>query len=516
VRRGPSIRELLLGVNAFILLVPFGAVLLSRFYETHLVQQTEGRLIAESVLIGEAWRDRVLDELGLPPGPVQGYLPPEIGSGRYYPLEPVLNVNDGLLPPAPPAVRWAERRDGPEWRAGVKVQPLLDRAQRFNLSGVRVLDAAGCVVATSGEEYGACLDHLPEVRAALSGRYAAVMRQRLSNEPTPPLDSISRRGGVRVFTAMPVLHEGRVIGVVRLSRTARGLLEGVWMHRQTLLVGLLACLLLTAAISLFFSRTISRPVRAVTTAAEAVARGEPLEHFAPRGIVPDEVHTLGRALDTMTAQLTDRASYIAEWAANVSHELKTPLTGIRGAAELLREEWPDMSEAQRLRFLSNIEADAGRMERLVRRLLQLARIQSAPEAAETIPLQPFLQQTADRYAGQVVLDAAQAPPTLTMNPDHLESALVNLLDNAVRHGQGKPVQLAAREVGGRTCITVRDRGPGISEGNRSRLFQRFFTTERDRGGTGLGLAIVQAVAQTRGGSVSYETGPEGTAFTLVV
>jgi signal transduction histidine kinase len=516
MRRGPSIRLLLLGVNAFVLLVPFGAVLLSRFYETHLVRQTEGRLQAESVLIGEAWRDRYLEEIGLPPEAAEGTLPPEAGSGRFYPLEPVLDVNDGVLPPAPEPVRFVHDRSRPEARAGRKIEALLQHAQSLNLSGVRVLDADGCVVATTGGELGACLDELPEVCAALQGSYAAVMRERISDQPPPPLESISRRGGVRVFTATPVLLFGRVIGAVWISRTSRDLVEGVWQHRRPLLIGLAGCALLTAAISLFLSRTIRQPVQAITAAAEAVARGEPHQPFALGGLAPAEVHSLSRALDTMTERLTDRAKYIAEFAANVSHELKTPLTGIRGAAELLLDEGAGMGEEQRVRFVNNIHADAERMDRLVRRLLELARIQSVPEAAERIQLGPFLEAMARRYEGRVVLDLAKAPATITIPPDHLESAVRNLLDNAVRHGAGRPVDLKAWAQAGRTCIAVRDRGPGISEGNQARLFERFFTTERDRGGTGLGLAMVRAVAETRGGSVSFETGPDGTTFILVL
>jgi signal transduction histidine kinase len=92
----------------------------------------------------------------------------------------------------------------------------------------------------------------------------------------------------------------------------------------------------------------------------------------------------------------------------------------------------------------------------------------------------------------------------------------NLLDNAFRHGAGHPVELEVDERGGRLVIRVRDHGSGISEGNRDRVFQRFFTTERDRGGTGLGLAIVRAVAATRGGDLSFETGADGTTFELVL
>src|SRR5262249_55877920 len=149
-----------------------------------------------------------------------------------------------------------------------------------------------------------------------------------------------------------------------------------------------------------------------------------------------------------------------------SHELKTPLTGIRGAVELLREDWAAMSDTQRERFLANIDADASRMERLVTRLLQLGRIQNSPEGVETIALEPFCTALAARYGDRLRIDARGAPPTLAMHRDHLESALRNLIDNAVRHGAGHPVDVTVSARDRYVAFAVRDRGPGISEGNR--------------------------------------------------
>jgi signal transduction histidine kinase len=105
---------------------------------------------------------------------------------------------------------------------------------------------------------------------------------------------------------------------------------------------------------------------------------------------------------------------------------------------------------------------------------------------------------------------------VVINPDHLETAIRNLVDNAVRHGGTEPIDICVRRNGERLAVDVHVRGQGISEGNRTHIFERFFTTERDRGGTGLGLSIVRAVAETRGGEVTFHTGPGGTTFTLVV
>ncbi len=351
---------------------------------------------------------------------------------------------------------------------------------------------------------------------ALAGRYDAVARERRFDGPPPRLGSLSRRGDIRVFTAMPVRDDGRVVGAVLMSRTSSSPLEVVWTLRYTVLAALLLCVAVTAAISTFLSRRIAQPVRRITAAAAAVTRGESARALAPSGFVPAEVATLSAALERMAEQLTDRAAYVAQFAANASHELKTPITAIRGAVELLEESWDTMLPAQRRRFLANIDADATRMERLVSRLLELARIESAPDGAEPVAVREFFAEPVARYGDQVRLHVApDAPARVVIAPDHLEAALHNLVDNALRHG-GPPVDVDVSAAADRLRVRVRDRGSGISPGNRARVFDRFFTTGRDQGGTGLGLAIVRAVAETRGGRVDFDTGPGGTTFTLVV
>jgi signal transduction histidine kinase len=418
-------------------------------------------------------------------------------------------------------VRAASIRVGPAWQAGAVVQPILERAVRMNLSSARVLDPQGCIVASSAAAIGECLDDLEEVQSALAGQYAAVLRHRYGDDPPATMDSISRRGRVRVFTAMPVFADGAVIGVVRMSRTALDPAKALWFDRYRLLATLAGCAAITAVLSLFLSRTLERPLRAITQLARGIARGEgrvplALPPLALPRLAPQELRDLSAALGQMIGQLSDRAEYIRDFAANVSHELKTPITAIRGAAELLSHQWSQMDDATRARFLANIDQDAERMQRLVTGLLQLARIQSAPESSEEVELEPFLAHLAQSYGPPLHLCMARLPRTLRIHPDHLESALRNLIDNALRHGEGAPVDLEADSQEGRVHFRVRDRGPGISEGNRDRVLQRFFTTERDRGGTGLGLNIAKAVAETRGGALSFTTSAQGSCFTLVL
>lgn len=508
MRRGPSIRYLVLLANAFVLLLPVFAFWFLRLWDGHLVRVTEQQLIAEAVLLREAYRDARRASQALPAAAV----PVDAQS-----VAPVLPLDYTLEPPAAAPPRHAIPRDSPAWRAAAAVEPLMRRAGRSNLSAARLLDETGCVVATTGADAGACLDHLPEVRRALRGDYAATARERRYVGPPPALGSLSRRGTVRVFVALPVVEDGVPAGAVLMSRTSSSPLEAVWTLRYTVLAGLALCVALTIAVSAVLSRGIVRPVRAITAAAAAVTRGEPSRSLAPSGFVPAEVAGLSDALARMTAQLTERAEYVAEFAANASHELKTPITAIRGAAELLAESWEAMPVDQRRRFLANIDADAARMQRLVSRLLELARIQSVPEAAEPVAVATFFAATAARYGERVRLHLADdAPAHIVIAPQHLETAVHNLIDNGVRHGDGQPVGLSVDGFLGRLRVRVRDGGRGISTANRHRVFDRFFTTERDRGGTGLGLAMVRAVADTRAGWVELDSGPGGTTFTLVL
>jgi signal transduction histidine kinase len=354
----------------------------------------------------------------------------------------------------------AEARDTAWFRAGTQVKPLLDRAKRVTLSGVRVLDPRGVVVASSGGELGAVLDDLPEVQGAMRGQYTVVGRERISDEPAPPLDGIRRRGRVRLFTALPVFRDGALVAVVRASRTGVDVIEALWLYRGEMSLALLACIGLTMSVAWALSRAISRPVRDLMDAARAITRGEARRPFRARGFVPAELFALSESLDALTAQLTERADYVAAFAAQAGHELKTPLTSIRGAVELLSDAGDEMPTAERARFLRNLTADTDRMERLVLRLLTLARLENptAPPPEEDIPIRAWFEAVAARHGEGVRLHlASDLPPRLRIAPEHLEGAVLNLVDNALRHGAGAPIDLgggAAPRRGG-----ARRRGP---------------------------------------------------------
>ncbi len=513
-RSGPRLRWWLLGANAFVLLAPLAAVLGLRLYETQLVRQTERQLIAQSVLAGEAWRERWLAARAA--AEPASFRPPERGGDAFIPIEPVASVAHGVQPPRAADLPECAPDDGPERRAGEAVEPLLRRAQVFNLSAVRVLDARGCVVATSRGDAGRSLAALPEVASALGGRYAAVLRERRSDDPLPPISDVRSRGAIRVFTALPVFSDGEVVAVVATSRTSLDALTSLWHSRRGLLVASAATALAALLVSLLSATLVARPLRRIAATADAVAQGGSASLPEPSRWTPAEVASLCQSLATMTEKLGGRARDLAEYASEVTHELKGPITAIRGAAELLREQWPAMDAAQRERFLANVDVDAARMERLVNRLLHLARIGSAPDAAEPVDVAPFFRSLAERSGDAVRIELRRPPARVAVSADHLHSAVQNLVDNAVRHRGDRPVEVTVDGRDGRLVVAVRDHGPGVSEANQPRLFRRFFTTCPDEGGTGLGLAIVKAVADRYRGAITWRTGPEGTTFELVL
>jgi two-component system sensor histidine kinase ChvG len=343
------------------------------------------------------------------------------------------------------------------------------------------------------------------------------------SDPDPPLSSLVRASRVRVSIAIPIFADPRanlgaarpILGVVFDSRTPPDVPKSVWLIRDELVEPALLSALLTALVVVGLTIAISRPLSRLTRTAERVAGGERGLVLGVAGFAPEEVLLLTASLERMRKELEAQAGYIKEFAANAAHELKTPLTSLRGAAELLLDDGGAMSKEQARRFLANIQQDAVRMDALVGRLLHLARIEAAPAVREPVDLRAFLDGVAERYRrGGNAIELAYAAPSraVRLQPEQLESLLSNLLDNAVRHGAGRPVALSVGEDSRGLLVEVRDRGPASSPERFERLFERFYTTERERGGTGLGLSIVRAIAEAHGGSAWAVRHDEGLSF----
>ncbi len=501
LRWSPPVSLLISVVGLLSILVPFLLLGALRVFTGILILDTERSLIAEAVVVGELYRQQTAPETAT--GPLE---PPLEEHRRFAPLIPRLDLTSSpVLPPS--------TRVGTSTRSRDPLSFLLARTRVRNLAAVRVLDAKGQVIASPTQVVGYRLDHLPEVAAALVGDYAPALRRRFSDDPPPPLSSLSRAGNARVSIAVPIFVDPRgrpgegaaILGVVYNARTPLEPSKAFWVWRRRLYPPLLASIAIVLAVAVFLSFTIRRPLARLRRYAEVVAAGRSVAPYRSATVEPAEVRALAASLEKMRVQLEARADYIREFAANAVHELKTPLTSLRGASELLLEDATAMSETQRARFLSNIQSDALRMDRLVTGILELARIESMiPQPVQGTSLSDMVSGLKERYRrrGHDLQVECPAGIDIDVGSDLLESLLSNLLDNAVRHGAGHPVDLTVQQDETHVRIRVRDRGPPLPPGRLDRVFERFYSTERESGGTGLGLAIVRAVAEAHGGSVS--------------
>ncbi|WP_102958836.1 sensor histidine kinase [Mangrovicella endophytica] len=494
-----------------VLSLPLASLFLFRFYENQLVRQTEAELIAQGAALAAVYARDLSGLAQRPPlGPVIRQEDADPRFGRYRPIEPTLDLAvDPILPPRPDAQ--PTNAPSPFAAAGAGMAGILAETQKATLTGFRLLDPAGIVIA-GGSEVGASLAAVEEVQSALSGRYRSILRRRISDEPDPPLYSISRGTGIRVFVAMPIIVEGRIAGALYLSRTPNNILKHLYGERGKMALAMLSIVGATLLIAFVFIRTITGPMHELRRRTARIAAGDAgaLQPLARNGT--REMAQLSQAFLDMAEELARRSDAIRVFATHLSHELKSPLTAIQGAAELLRDEGDGMDAGTRQRFLANIVADAQRLGRLLQRLMELTRAENANRTNETTSLSQVLASLTFDDGLRMIL-AEGGDIALPMSGEALSIVLANLIDNAAKHG-ARHVAMAARRGEDRLSVEIRDDGPGISEANRDRIFEPFFTTRRETGGTGLGLGIVAALLKAHGGTIRLDRTTSGAGFTV--
>jgi two-component system, OmpR family, sensor histidine kinase ChvG len=480
------IRVRLLAVNLIVVLVPLIGLEFARVFERQLLDGLERDMLNQATLV------RVMLEAEL-----------ERDADLTSPLtEPLLaraaqrtRTRIRLVLPDVGVVADSHRNgppEGPEHQA-----PILARGQALAVTDVRQL--AGPI----GIE--APIPKRKEIVTALAGARATATR--FASDPP----------AVFLFLAEPVRHGGKVVAAVYVTRSTHPVLMEMHRVRRGLIWVFAATLGLTAIVTLALSLSISRPLERLSRAARRITRGD-LGVAVPLG-GGGEISELATEFDQMTRRLEARQRYISEFAADVAHELKSPLTSIRGAAELLAEGADDDLEARR-RFLNNIRLDATRLDRLVSRLLELSRIDASEQLPEAVDLKAMIERAVARSEGPetpITLSFEATLASIMARESDVETALSNLLDNAQRFSpEGQAVSLVVSGPGedGMLRLRVTDWGPGILAEHAPRVFDRFFTTDAERDGTGLGLAIVKSVATAHGGRVSFESQPGRTCFEL--
>lgn len=490
-----SIRTILLATFVFVAALPgIGAVSL-RVYENTLVQQTEAELIAQTAVLAAAYRAMWGDRTR--------------GDRRLAPEPPTIDLRaDPVLPIAPPPTPGG-RADARAIGVGRALAPVVNDATAVTLSSTRLLDAAGVVVAGHGD-LGLSYADVPEVRRAMAGRVTTVLRTRVANPYGlhSPLEWLSQAVTIRVHHVRPVIVGGHVVGIVMLSRSPRGLFVGVYQDRGKILLGILVIFATLLVLAALLSRGIARPIRELTRATENVARGQVDIPDAP-ATAAVEIRELYANFAVMAARIDARTRYLRDFAAAMSHEFKTPLTGIRGALELLADH--DMTAEERSRFLGNAGADADRLARLVQRLLDLARADMAvTQRVQCDPL-AVIRRVADAIPAISVRTSGDSGE-MPIDEDTLATVLTILMQNSLDAGARcvtLDVSLAAEP-----ALLYADDGPGIPAGDRDRIFAPFFTSRREWGGTGLGLPIARSLLSASDVTVELVPSSGGAAFKL--
>ena len=302
-------------------------------------------------------------------------------------------------------------------------------------------------------------------------------------------------GTLLVVSALPVLGMGAVVVITREPGELAGSLRD---NTGLILVAVALVLGATAIVGYALWRGIAGPVEALGERASRVmergARFEPPEHYGTR-----ELARLGDAFAATVHELQRRSRTIETFSTHLAHELKSPLTGIRGAAELLADADHDLSPERRARFLANIVDDADRMDALVRRLRELARADVIVAEGEARLADVISDLRASHPALQIHVRGEHEALPIPGEP--LGMALHHLADNAVRHG-ARTLTLTAGSGG----VTIENDGRPIASGDRARVLDPFFTTRRGEGGTGLGLSIASALVEQSGGTLGLASG----------
>ena len=487
----------LLAFNVLVVFLPMAGVLFLGTYERHLLEAQERTMAQEGRLLAAALEatgrfeatdaQGILVQLGqrhlarLRVVDRQGELFAD--SSRLGPRR------DEIPPPEQPAVQPADA-------------PFLYRIGSLPFRAIRRFTQPPVDDVGDGWEPASFLE-APEVRDALDGRYGATTRI------TP-----GSQRSVTLYIAIPIRVDGAVEGAVLVSQSTGRILQALYSVRLDVFRVFLVSLTVAMVLTLLMATTIARPLGRLRRRAEAILdrRGRLRGSFEPSRR-RDEIGDLERALAELTRRLEEHLQFTESFAADVSHEFKNPLAAIRSATDMALE--VDEPEERR-RFLTMIQHDVARMERLLNEAREISRIDARIDEEELEPVrldvlleglvEAFRLRRGDRGPG-FTLALADREVTVLASADRLTQVFENLFANAVSFSPATGTVTATLRIEDKTAVvTITDEGPGIPEEHVERIFSRFFSYRPDHpddgGHSGLGLSIVRAVVEAYNGAVT--------------
>ncbi len=382
------------------------------------------------------------------------------------------------------------------------------RAYVTDRHGTVVFDSTGL---TTGQDFSQWRD----VRLALRGEYGARTTLDLPGDPNSAV----------MYVAAPVYQagSGEIIGSLTVGKPVQSFGQFVVAARsRTLYAGVLS-VLAVLVLGITVSVWLVRPFGLIADYARYV---KTQSGFHPGRLLRRAWDLLRAAFDEMRDALAGR-NYVADYVQTLTHEVKSPLSAIRGAAELLQE---PMEEAQRQRFLGNIQRETQRIQEMVDRMMELTALETRRvlDNVQPVALRPLLEELAHATQGVAtqrgirISVQAQADATVEADPFLLRRAVSNLLDNALDFSpEGGHIELGLQVQGRWAQITVRDQGPGIPGYAQDKVFEKFYSLARPHSkkkSTGLGLSFVKEIASLHRGRIELSNRPEaegtGAAATL--
>ena len=379
---------------------------------------------------------------------------------------------------------------------------------------VYVTDARGIVIFDSRDPaaIGADYSNWRDVYLTLRGRYGA---RATDADPSEPKSTV-------LHVAAPVMVNGRIAGVLTVAKPTTGVnhflaIAKARALRKSVLAGLLVVLLST-----ILMMVIVRPIKQLTRYADDVRQGK--KAALPR-LDNTEIGDMGRAFEKMRETLAGK-KYVERYVQTLTHEIKSPISAIQGAAELLEE---DMPENQRNRFLSNIRKASERIRQLADQMLHLSSLENLGdlETPGPIDLNRLIATVIGRFQAVIEqnrLDVAvpgDAAFSIRGDAFLVERAIANLVQNAVDFSPpAGRITISLERDKSTVALTVADQGPGIPDFARDKVFERFFSIRRPGSGeksTGLGLNFVQKIAALHNGGIRLENcSPRGTRAILTL
>ena len=372
---------------------------------------------------------------------------------------------------------------------------------------IYVTDATGRVIYDSdhGTDEGKDYSKWRDVRLTLAGEYGA---RGSRAEP-------GEEASLVIHVAAPIRADDKIIGSLTVGKPTRNINELVAVAKRRILWAGLAAGALVVLTGFAFSVWLTTPIERLTAYARAVRDGKPatLPRLAGR-----EVTTLQQAFDEMRDALEGK-KYVERYTQTLTHEIKAPLSAIRGAAELLGE--PTMPPDQRAKFLANIQRESARIQQLIDKLLQLSALEARKGLGPTEPVElgALARTVIDSLAGtlhtrRLTLDLRAASPISVSGERFLlNQALANLLQNAAEFSPvGATITFSITKHAHQAVIEIDDTGPGLPDYAHDKVFERFYSLPRpDTGakGTGLGLSFVREIAHLHRGEITLENRPEG-------